>query len=98
MTTYEEYVAPPSGPVWTTKRTKPKGKKAEVGKMGTIDQCLGGDEIWLYNKTRSRRYRVTIAWGCRGGAIVRMNDGQRSEDLRFMPATAQVEWRKVRPK
>lgn len=98
MTTKEEYMPEPSGAVWTTKRTAPKGKAAEVGKLGTIANCLGGDDVWIYNKTKTRRYYATIAWTHRGGAMVRMNDGQKSEDLRFMPSSAQVEWRKVRPK
>jgi len=89
------------GAVWTNKRTGIKGKNAEVGKVGTLSQCMGGDEIFLYNAAGSRRYPCTVAW-CYGdgqGAMVRMNDGQRSEDLKSISnPNARVEGRRGRPK
>lgn len=87
-------------PVFTGRRSKPAGKEAEVGGDGTIARCLGGDEIWLYNRAGTRRYSAVIAWTWKdGSAMVRLIDN-RGEwgPLREVPATALVEWRKVRPK
>ena len=85
--------------LWVPERTKPKAKEARVGSGGIIANCLPGDLVLVYNKSGSRRYRATIAWFYNdGSAAVRMGDSLKGEAIRTMPATARVEFRKLRPK
>jgi len=100
MTMHNDANHGPTGSVWTTKRSKPKGKEAEVGTTGNLSQCLGGDEVILIAKS-GKRYKATVAWcyGDNQGAMVRMNDSLLSEDMKSISnPDARVEWRRVRPK
>jgi len=86
------------GALWVDRRTKPEGKRAEVGWVGTVANCLGGDEVWIYTKDDDR-YKATISWANKdGSAMVRLSGGRGWQSLQRVSAETKVQWRKVRPK
>ena len=79
-------------------RSKPKGKAGEVGKTGTISQCIPGDEVTVFDSGQEPWFAV-IAWIYKdGAAMVRINGDATSEALKVLEGSSHIIWKRMRPK
>lgn len=93
-------------PLWVNERKEPKGKKAAVGRMGTIAQCVSGDIVACESLDGLRVIYLEIAWQWNDGnaAQVRLWDfrgGGISLEPYFMRTVQtrqRCRWLRVRPK
>ena len=87
---------------YTSERTKPPNKRAKVGELGKISQCLGGDVVCI-EFGPGRYWFGCIAWPWPGGdAQVHLwspHDAKfplTSEFLKMVSGACGVRWMKVR--
>lgn len=83
---------------FVSSRTKPKGKAGEIGKTGTIAQCLPGDEVTVYD-TGVEPWFAVVSWTYKdGAAMVRKGGDATSEALIILEGPAHIIWVRMRPK
>lgn len=88
------------GSTWVHKRTKPTNKKAEVGKPGTIAQCVSGDVVQLEDGRVFRVGWITRHDGEANGHIHQDYDSMDTivERHVWLKPETPVTFLKIRPK
>jgi hypothetical protein len=95
-----------SSGLWTGRRSKPRGKEASAGSLGTIAQCLSGDIVACESLDRKHVTYLSIAWQFRDGkaAMVRFYDPAEgcisctAENMGIVLSHQRIRWLGVRPK